>query len=71
MIITKSLFREFATCPMLAWRHRHDTDVYKRINKKRYGGVDAAAIGKEVEDITMQLFANKTILTPDTSILEQ
>lgn len=68
--ITKSLFVEFADCPMLAWYHRNDKKTYDYINQQQYWTMDAIAIGQEVEDMVAQVWKWKTILTVDMSQID-
>lgn len=63
MIISKSLFKEFINMPQLAWFSKNDRDTYKLINDLRYAGIDGAAVGQEVEDAVLQIFADKEIVS--------
>ena len=65
MHITKSLFKEFAECPKLARRHINDKKVYEYINEQLYGGMDAIAIGQEVEDMVARLWDSEKIMEVD------
>lgn len=60
-IITKSLFKEFASSPKLARRHTNNKKVYDAIMHDQYAGMDGLAVGEEVENMVLQLYANQTI----------
>ena len=61
IIITKSLFKEFCENPKLAWRHKHDPEIYNKINQDLYWAMNWALIGQEVENMVKKLRETKDI----------
>ncbi len=61
IIITKSLFKEFCENPKLAWWHKHDPEIYNKINQDMYWAMNWALIGQEVENMVKKLREPKDI----------
>ena len=59
--LTKSPFKEFCENPKLARWHKHDAEVYNRINQNMYWAMNGALIGQEVENMVKKLRESKDI----------